>query len=266
MIKKLLIGLAVLVVVAAVGIYFLVSNLDGLIKTALEDYGSQATQTSVKVSSVKLSLTSGEGAISGISIGNPKGYATTQAFGLGTVSMKVDTGSVTKNPVVIKEIVIDRPQITYEMAADGSSNLQAIQKNVNAYAAKMSGGQGQKPAASSKEPERKLIIENLYVRNGQIAASHAALQGKKIDTGLPTIHLTNIGKSKGGASPAEVANEVIGAISQQASKVATVDLNKTLDSLKGSLGGAVGGALGGAGSGSGSGGGVGDQLRGLMGK
>jgi hypothetical protein len=259
-IKKILIGVAVLLVIVVAGAYFLWSNIGGIIKTALENYGSQATQSEVKVSNVKLSLTSGEGSISGISIANPKGYSAGNAFMLGQVSVKLDTGTVTQNPVVIKEIVIDAPQVNYEMGADGGSTLQTIQKNVNAYAAKMGGGgtPSQQPAAGSKEPERKLIIENLYVRNGQISASHAALKGQHVKSGLPTIHLTNIGKAKGGASPAEVANEVIGAISQQAAKVAAVDLGKTLESLKGSLGGATTGA--------GGSGGVGDQRRGLMGR
>ena len=264
MIKKILIGVVVLLVIAAGGVYYLYSNLGGLIKTAMETYGSEATQAQVKVASVNLSLTSGEGAISGISIGNPKGYSAANAFALGLVSMKVDVGSVTKNPVVIKEIVIDKPQLVYEMATDGSSNLQAIQKNVNAYAAKMGAGggaAGQKPAAGSKEPERKIIIENLYVRNGQIAASHALLKGKQISTGLPTIHLTNIGKAKGGATPAEIANDVIGAISQQASKAATADLTKSLDSLKGAVGDAIGGVIGKPDAGA-----VGDQLRGILGR
>lgn len=261
MIKKILIAVAVLLVIVVAGVYFLWSNIGGIIKTALQDYGSQATQSEVKVSNVKLSLTSGEGSISGISIANPKGYSASNAFMLGLVSVKLDTSTVTKNPVVIKEIVIDAPQVNYEMGADGGSNLQTIQKNVNAYAAKMGGGGSgapQQPAAGAKEPERKLIIENLYVRNGQISASHAALKGQQVKSGLPTIHLTNIGKAKGGASPAEVANEVIGAISQQAAKVAAADLGKTLESLKGSLGGVTGAG--------GSSGGVGDQLRGLMGR
>lgn len=247
MIKKILIGLAVLLVIIAAGAYFLWSNLDGIIKTALEDYGSQATQTRVKVDSVKLSPTSGEGGIFGISVANPTGYSTQSAFMLGQVAVKVDISTVTNNPVVIKEIIIDGPRVAYEMGAGGGSNLQTIQNNVNAYAKKMGGAPAPKPAAGSKEPERKLIIESLYVRNGKVTASHAALKGETVDTALPTIHLTDIGKAKGGATPAEVANEVIGAISQQAARAAATDLNKTLDSLKGSGDGKVG-----------------DQLRGLM--
>ena len=263
MIKKILIGVVVLLVIAAGGAYYLYSNLGSIIKAAIENYGSQATQSQVKVNDVKLSLTSGEGAISGLSIANPKGFSAANAFALGLVSLKVDPASATKNPVVIKEIIIDKPQIAYEMAAQGGSNLQTIQNNVNAFAKKMGGGgdtPAKQPDAASKEPERKLIIESLSVRNGQIAASHAALKGEKISVALPTINLTNIGKAKGGATPAEVANEVISAISQQAQKVATSELQKK---LKDQLGGAAKDALGGAG---GAAGGAGDQLRGLIGR
>lgn len=268
MIKKILIGVAVLLVIVAGGAYYLYSNLGGIIKAAIENYGTQATQSQVKVSDVKLSLTSGEGAISGLSIANPKGYSAGNAFALGLVSLKVDPSSATKNPVVIKEIVIDAPQIAYEMGQSGS-NLQTIQSNVNEFAKKMSGGTTQQPAAGSKEPEKKLIIEHLTVRNGQIAASHAQLKGQQVKVGLPAITMNNIGKAKGGATPAEVANEVIGAISAQAQKVATSEVQKLLkDQLGGAAKDALGGALGGASSGSGgsSGGGVGDQLRGVIGR
>src|SRR5690242_5030660 len=205
MIKKILIGVAVLLVVVAGGVYYLYSNLGGIIKAAIENYGTQATQSQVKVSDVKLSLTSGEGAISGLSIANPKGYSAGNAFALGLVSLKLDPSSATKNPVVIKEIVIDAPQIAYEMG-QGGSNLQTIQSNVNEFAKKMGGGgTAQQPAAGSKEPEKKLIIEHLTVRNGQIAASHAQLKGQQVKVGLPAITMNNIGKAKGGATPAEVA-------------------------------------------------------------
>jgi hypothetical protein len=258
-IKKILIGLAVLVVIIGAGVFYMWSNMDGLIKTAIEKYGSQATQTQVKVDKVKVSPTSGEGAISGVSIANPKGYSAANAFMLGLVSVKVDTGTITKSPVVIKEIVIDRPQVTYEMGP-GGSNLQTIQ--ANATKSGSSSTQAQQPAATGdKKSEIKLIIENLYVRNGDVAASHAALQGKRVDVKLPTIHLANIGKAKGGATPEEVASEVIAAISQQAAKAAAGDLNKTLDSLKGQLGGQLGGASGGAGGGN-----AGEQLRGILGR
>jgi hypothetical protein len=244
MLKKVLIGIAALVVVVVVavggGLYYLYSNLDSIVKAAIESYGGDATQTKVSVKDVKLSLTSGEGTISGLIVGNPKGFATPESLALGSVSVKIDTDSVTKMvsdpkaPVVIKEVVIAAPAITYERGAS-TGNLETIQQNVTRYAGIDQSKPAAKPASGGKA-EPKFIIENLYVRDGKIAISHSALQGRTVSSGLPTIHLKDIGKDKGGASPAEVADKVLGAITQQASKIASVDLDKALGQLKGAVG------------------------------
>jgi hypothetical protein len=269
MLKKVLIGIAALVVVlvvAAGGIfYYVYSNLDSIVKAAIESVGGDATQAKVSVNDVKLSLTSGEGSISGLIVGNPKGFSTPQALSLGSVSVKVDTDSVKKMisdpklPVVIKEVVINAPSVTYERGT-GTGNLETIQQNVTRYA----GVDQSKPAAKQAggKDDTKIIIENLYVRDGRIAISHSALQGRSLSSGLPTIHLKDIGKDKGGASPAEVAEKVLGAITQQASKIASVDLDKALGQVKGFVDeqlkdvGAVPKQVPG---------GVGDQLKGLLG-
>lgn len=238
MLKKILIGVAVLAVVLIVaiggGVYYLYSNLDSIVKAAIETYGGNATQAKVSVQTVNISLTSGEGSISGLVIGNPQGFATPQSLSLGSVSVKVDTGSVTKmasdpkSPLVIKEVAINAPSITYERGTSGG-NLEKIQENVSRYAGL---DKAKKPAAESKD-EPKFIIENLYVRDGRIGISHTALQGRTLSSGLPTIHLKDIGKDKGGASPAEIAERVLGSITQQASKIASVDLDKALGQIKG---------------------------------
>jgi hypothetical protein len=251
MLKKLLIGLVVIVVLVGGGVYYLFSNLGGIVKAAIENYGSAATQAKVTVDKVDLSLSSGEGSLSKIFIGNPSGFATPQAVSVGTVSVKVDTSGISgfppsvKFPVVIKEVVIAAPNVTYERGASGG-NLEKIQDNVQRYAGlaqPVQGGQtpapskpeASKPAGGDK-PEPKFIIENLYVRDGKVAISHTALQGQTLSSGLPTIHLKDIGKDKGGATPAEIAEKVVGAITQQASKVASVDLDKALGQLKGAVG------------------------------
>lgn len=239
MMKKIALALAVIVLVVAGGVYYLFSNLDSLIKMAVETYGSEATQARVTLGGVKLSITDGQGALSDLRVTNPKGFNTPEAISLGVVSLKIDPASLKASPIVIREIVIDRPKITYEHAS-GGSNLETIQKNAQAYAQKMAGsgsgagtGGGGQTAKDGKE-EKKLVIENLYIRNGQIGISHSALKGRTLESSLPTIHLTDIGKNSGGASPAEVANRVLGAITQQASKVAIGDLQKQVtDQIKG---------------------------------
>ena len=59
---------------------------------------------------------------------------------------------------------------------------------------------------------------------------------------LPAIHLRDIGKAKGGATPAEVIDIVLGTIGQQASQVAAVDLDKALGAAQEAVRGATSGA------------------------
>jgi len=236
--KKIGIGVVVLlIIIAGVG-YYLFSNLDSYIKAAIEKYGSQATQASVTLDSVIVSITTGEGGLVGLSVGNPKGFATPHAITVGAITLKIDTSTVTgSGPIVIKEIDIDKPQVTYEVGNTGGSNLDAIQKNTQAYA----GGSNNAPTSGGGQ-ERKLIINDLYVRDGQIGVSATALQGKALNAPLPTIHLTNIGKNSNGATAAEVANDVLGAITSEAAKVGS---NQLMQSLGSSVTGVTGGATGG---------------------
>ena len=73
--KKVLLIVAVLVVVAVVALFVVGSNLDGIVKKAVETAGPKITQTSVTLDGVSLSPRSGSGAIKGLTVGNPSGYS-----------------------------------------------------------------------------------------------------------------------------------------------------------------------------------------------
>jgi hypothetical protein len=67
------------------------------------------------------------------------------------------------------------------------------------------------------------------------------MQGKTLSASLPDIHLTDIGKKKGGATAGEVAKKVFDAISKGVeSAVAKVDPRKMLDSVKEGIAGSEG--------------------------
>ncbi|MBX3453797.1 hypothetical protein [Ferrovibrio sp.] len=243
MMKKVALGILVVVLVVAGGAYYLLSNLDSLVKAAVETYGSEATQTRVSLGKVELKISDGQASLGDLKVMNPKGFSDSEAMSLGLISVKLDVANSNQTLIVIKEVVIERPHISYEQAAAGG-NLETIQKNAQAYGQKMAGGgaggggsSASSSASKTGKPEPKLVIENLYVRDGRIGISHAALQGRKLESSLPTIHLTDIGKAKGGATPAEVAERVLGSISQSASRVAVSDLQKQLgDQFKGAAG------------------------------
>jgi hypothetical protein len=237
--KKILIGLAVIVVIVLGGLFYLWSNLGSLIKTAVEEAGSRVTQVKVTLKEADTgNLTSGAMALRGLVVGNPSGFKTDSAFQLGEISVKVDPSTVTSDTIVVKEVVIGAPQVTYEFGS-GGSNIGTIQKNVE----KLTGGGGSSSGGSSSDSSggKKVVIENLYVRDGKVEVSADFLQGKKTGTSLPTIHLKDIGKSKGGASPAEVAEQVIAAISKSAtSAVGKLDVGAIKDALGKELGAKMG--------------------------
>jgi hypothetical protein len=174
----------------------------------------------VELKEAEVSVTSGEGALRGLRVGNPKGFATDSAFWLGEVSLKLDVATVASDTVVIKEIVIQAPEVTYELGAAGS-NIDALKRNVENYAKQMSGGGGQGAGGSGGDAGAegpKLIIENLYVRNGTVKVSASALGGKTLSVPLPTVHLKNIGKNTGGATPDEVMATLFSSLSGSVGK------------------------------------------------
>jgi hypothetical protein len=217
--KKLLIGVVVLIVLVVGGLAFLLGSLDAIVEAAIEEVGSETTKTRVDVSGVNISLADAEGVIKGLSVGNPSGFSSNKAISLGAIKLKLDADNTTSDVVVIKEIRVDKPTVNYEFGK-GGSNFDVIKKNV--------GGAGSSEAGEGSGP--KLIIENLYINDGSIAVSSALTPGEPLATPLPNIHLKNIGKSSGGASAGEVAKQVLTAITRNAgSAVGRLDLSQLKD-------------------------------------
>lgn len=230
--KKVLIIIFALVVVVGVAGVYLYLSLDNIIKTAIESIGSDLTGTTVSLDDVEISPTSGNGALRGFRVTNPKGFSDDDAFRFNEVSVTVDVSTIQSDPVVIKEMVIDGPRVIYEFGG-GTSNLDTLKKNVETNTGGAGGGK-----SSSESEGPKIVIENLYLRNGSVGISAPVLD-QKMEVPLPTVHLTDIGKSSNGATPGEVAEKIMSSLLASAQKAATNanlnlgDLRKTADELAG---------------------------------
>jgi uncharacterized protein involved in outer membrane biogenesis len=231
--KRLLIIGAVVVVAVVVVIVVVLLNLGSAIKTVVERVGSDATKAKVTLGSAEVALTSGSGTLRDLTIGNPAGFTTDHAIRLGQISVTLDVASVNSNPIVVKEIVVGAPQIIYEFGAVGS-NLDALKRNVAAY----SGSGGSAPKQGDEAGGRRLVIENLYIRDGRVDVRANFLKDQNAGTTLPEIHLRDIGKQGGaatGASAAEITQQVIAAIANASrSAVGKMDVAGIQDALKGS--------------------------------
>jgi len=198
-IRTVLLWGALAVVIAAGGAaWWLYASRDALIKRAIEHYGPELTGVAVKVKRVKLEPLDGRGAITGLELGNPAGFSAARALTLGEMRLAVDPATLTSDVVHVREISLEAPAITYERGANGD-NLGAIQKHIEAQLPK---SEPSSRAATKDTPQRKFIVDHVQVRNATVS------YGGALTVGLPDVNLRDLGKRKGGATAAELADEV----------------------------------------------------------
>ncbi|WP_085900041.1 AsmA family protein [Kiloniella majae] len=266
-----LISLAVLIVA---GVIFIYSSLDSIVKAAVESVASDMTQTEVTLNNVSISPTTGEGSLSGFLMSNPKGFKSSDAFKFEEITIKVDPASIASDVVVINEIRIKAPHITYEVGPQ-KSNIDTINENAQSS----SNSDNNSDSASDSGP--KFIVEHLYLNDGEVSVAAAPLGDKTIDVDLPNIHLKDIGKGGNGATPDVILKATLGAVTKNiTSALGSVDLEGIAKDVKGRVQdlseGAASGAstvtdtVGDAASGAGEGlkdaaDGAGDALKGLLG-
>lgn len=229
-VKNILLGIAVIVLLGiGVGVWWLYTSLDSVVASAIREYGPQITGVPVKLSGVKIVPTDGAALLRGLVVGNPKDFKTEHALSVGEISMKLDMGTLTKDVVLIKEISIIKPDVTYEYGPSGS-NLEVIKHNVDRYLAENPGGNSE---GKDNGSNKKFIIENLYVKNGKAEVSADILKGKTMSVTLADLQLHNIGKKSNGATAGEVTREVLAAIAQSvARETRTVNLAGAAESVK----------------------------------
>ncbi len=236
--RGILIGGGALVAAIVVAAVVLLAGLDTIIKNAIESYGPDMTQSDVQVDDVSVS-SSGEGQIKGMSVDNPEGFESEKAFSLGSIEMQLDTASVTEDVIVIKKIAIREPSITYEIQKGGRTNFDALMENVNAYVEALTGGadgdataEGGESATAEGESQ-KFIIEDFLLEGGEVAVVAQGLGLGEISASLPRIHMTDIGKSNGGADAGEIVQIVLAKVQNGAlGAMQALDINQLNNLLK----------------------------------
>ncbi len=214
--KVLLFGMGGILLLLVIGVAVFSAYLNSMVKAGIEAVGPKITGTTVTVESVQLSLLTGEGRVKGLVIGNPKEYQTSSAFKLGDARLKVDVRSALTDKLIIEEIVVDAPEVTYETAIAGN-NISRIQQNIGAFFKTITGhGSAAQPAPEAGAHQKKVQINHFIVRNGRVNASAVGLGGKGMTVPLPDIDLKDIGKESQGATMQQAVAEMIAALNKSA--------------------------------------------------
>jgi hypothetical protein len=240
MLKRALIALALLAVLAGGGVFLALNYLDVIVKWAVEHYGPDVAGVSVKVREVQISPRSGRGSVRALEIGNPPGFGSGRAARFGEIRLQIDPGTITQPVIVVRELTVEEPLVSYERA-NGTTNLEAIQRNIEAYVKRASDGGGGAGGGKARESRRRFIVEKLTLRGAKVTMTNPALKGQGITFDLPDITLRDVGKRQNGLTASELANVVANALIQRiAQKVLTnVDLLRkggvegAVDALKG---------------------------------
>ena len=141
--------------------------------------------------------------------------------------------------VLVREIGIEGARITYERAKDGN-NLEAIQKNIDAYIRKSAGEATGKPG-EGRRPAPRFIIERISIRGAKVTMTAPGLKGQGITFDLPEVQMKDLGRRQNGLRASEIANlvtrELISKIGQRV--LTNIDLLRkggasgAVDALKG---------------------------------
>ncbi|HWA26924.1 MAG TPA: hypothetical protein VG734_14790 [Lacunisphaera sp.] len=193
-------GLGVLILLLA-GYFVVAYALGSVVKGGVNNFGPKLTQTNVELAGAQISPFTGKGSLSGLTVGNPKGWSDNRAFYLGKVQLDLEPGSVFGDTVVINEIVVDQPEFNYETRIL-TSNIKDLLKNIESFTG---GGGAQEPVTKDGKP-RKFIVKKFLLTNGKATVG---LGASAIAVTLPPISLTDLGTAKGGVTAGELGGAIM---------------------------------------------------------
>jgi hypothetical protein len=235
--KRVFIGFGIILALILVAVVTAFFFLNSIVKGGIEKVGPMVTLSPVHLDSVTLSLFSGKGAIHGFTLGNPEGYKTPEAIKVAKVDISIEPSSVTSHKKIVRSVLIENPEITYETDLKGS-NLAKILSNIQSTV----GGSG-KNTVTNQTPSAgtALQVDEIAITGGKIRVGATMLGGGAITLPLPEIKIANLGQGPEGINPVEVAEKVLSAV-----------LNGTLKAVADnalSLGKQAGGEIKGVGTG-----------------
>ena len=208
--------LVLLLALAGGGVWFYL-NSGFLLRQAIEDYGSAALGSPVKVGGVVMEWAQGRGELKKLSVGQPSGFAQDGAAGrplfevdsvrLG-VPLSADNG--TDGVFRLTEIVVSGARLNV-IATGRSTNVEAMQKQVERQVGTSSGA----AEASGSAPVR-LIIDRLVLTDMKTHVSSDVLGD--LELSIPDIRESGLGKAEGGLTVEELGYAIIRPLSKSVTK------------------------------------------------
>jgi hypothetical protein len=202
--KKIVLGaIGLVVIVVAVAVGLVVTQLDRMVGDAVATYGRAAAGTAVSVGSVDIALTEGRGGLARLTVGNPAGFTTDYALRVDDIDVALDLGSLSSDTPVVTELLMDGAHLNAEQRGD-ATNLTDIQSY-------LSRSSGESPSGSAAQDEARIIIDRFRLTNARVTVT-AEFLSEPEDLELDDVIVEGIGRSSGGATYTEAAEALLAPI------------------------------------------------------
>jgi len=155
-------------------------SMDRIVRSTIETMGSDMLRVPLQIDDVSISILSGEGSITGITIPNPEQFDEGNALIIGSVDISMDPWSMFSDTIHVEELVIDQLVVTYDLQQSGS-NLGQLQTNLSDYS------EGREPM------EKGLVIDRLLMEETTMTARTSIGGVDPITVTLPSVEHTDIG-------------------------------------------------------------------------
>jgi len=209
LIKKIVITVILLLVLAGVGLYFGVDRIagDGVAK-AFNRMGPEITGTDTYIDGVNVNVFGADVTIDGLFIGNPEGFSKPSAMTCEQIYVDIEPGTLFSDEIVVNEIRVVKPKFTFEQTLV-SNNLTKLKAQIDANTRRLKKEKPveEEPGDPVEEAQKKTIrLNHVVVNDGSVDVAVLSLSR---ELPLPQIERDFGGE---GVTPAEAADYVLSVI------------------------------------------------------
>ncbi|MEX0684762.1 MAG: AsmA family protein [Balneolales bacterium] len=205
--KAIKYALIILIVLLIAGFFILTFMLDSIVKSNMEQIGSEMTGTPVTIDNVSISPFTGQGTITGFRVANPEGYSTEHAVEVDDFFIQLDVYSLWSDLIVVEEVIITSPSVYVEQKLP-ENNLRTILNNIN------------EALSTGTSMEADVVIDHFLMEDGS-ADLYTEIGGERsARVEMSNIELHDLGRGGGQQAIEEIVKEIAERVIEQALQAA----------------------------------------------
>lgn len=202
-----LVGVLILVVGGVA--WYVLSNINAIVKDVVETKGSEVLQTPVGLKLVDIKLLDGSAKLGLFTIDNYQGFNQPHILSFDEITVDIDPKSVNQSVIVLDEVTVSGVSVIAEQLGT-TTNLQTLLDKLPKSEAEAE----QSEDTSAPAQEVLLAIKKLnFIGN---SLSLATEDYGKHDLNLPTITRTNLGSESNGLTPEQLAKAIVKPLIEEA--------------------------------------------------